>query len=56
MSLRTQLEQRSRPFKALLGLSLIAVVGLLDLVTGYELSFSLFYVLPIVLVTWLLGR
>jgi diguanylate cyclase (GGDEF)-like protein len=56
MSLRTHLEQRSRPFKALLGLSLIAVVGLLDLVTGYELSFSLFYVLPIVLVTWLLGR
>jgi diguanylate cyclase (GGDEF)-like protein len=56
MSLRTQLEQRSRPFKALLGLSLIAVVGLLDLVTGYELSFSLFYVLPIVLVTWLLER
>ena len=56
MSPRTYLEQRSRPFKALLGLLLIAVVGLLDLVTGYELSFSLFYVLPIVLVTWLLGR
>jgi diguanylate cyclase (GGDEF)-like protein len=40
----------------LAGLALTAAVGVLDFFTGYELGFSLFYVLPIVFVTWLAGR
>ena len=41
----------------LLGLAavLITVIGYLDHVTGYELSFSLFYLVPISLVVWRAG-
>jgi diguanylate cyclase (GGDEF)-like protein len=34
------------------GLVLLASFGTLDYLSGYELSFSIFYLLPIVLVTW----
>lgn len=42
----------------LMGVSLIfvAVIGVADFVIGHEFSFSLFYLFPIVLVTWFLGR
>ena len=35
------------------GFVLIAVIGMLDYITGSELAFSVFYVLPIYLVTWM---
>ena len=35
-----------------LGFVLIAAIGLLDYLTGCELSFSLFYFLPLGLVAW----
>ena len=34
----------------------IIVIGFLDFITGVELSFSLFYLLPISIVTWFLGK
>lgn len=34
------------------GFLLIIVIGLLDFATGYEYAFSVFYVLPIALITW----
>jgi diguanylate cyclase (GGDEF)-like protein len=34
----------------------VALVGVLDWITGAELSFSIFYLLPIVLVAWRTGR
>jgi diguanylate cyclase (GGDEF)-like protein len=37
-------------------LLLLAVVGFLDLVTGYELGFSLFYLLPVCWCAWFLSR
>lgn len=40
----------------LLGLLLVGAVGYVDYATGYEVAFSLFYVLPIALVTWFGGR
>lgn len=39
-----------------LGLGLIFAIGILDFVTGYELAFSLFYLLPISAVVWFLGK
>jgi PAS domain S-box-containing protein len=39
----------------LLGLIAVFLIGLLDYVTGYELSFGIFYLVPIVLVTWRRG-
>ena len=40
---------------AALGFLLIPVLGSLDLVTGRDFSFSLFYLIPVVLVTWYSG-
>lgn len=37
-------------------MALLVLVGALDVATGYELSFSVFYLMPIVLATWYLGR
>jgi len=50
------LEKQSQPSKILLGFALIGAIGILDFLTGYELAFSLFYVIPIFLATWLIGR
>ena len=56
MNFLANLEKQSEPSKILLGFALIGAIGLLDFVTGYELAFSLFYVIPISLATWLIGR
>jgi diguanylate cyclase (GGDEF)-like protein len=37
-------------------LVLVAVVGVIDLVTGSDVVFSVFYAVPIALATWVLGR
>jgi len=46
------LEKLGQPFWIIGGLTLLCGVGILDYWTGYELSFSLFYLLPIALLTW----
>ncbi len=38
-----------------LGLLTVAIVGVIDYVTGRELSFSIFYLFPIMLVAWCSG-
>jgi diguanylate cyclase (GGDEF)-like protein len=40
----------------LCGLTLISLFGILDHFTGFELSFSVFYLIPIVLTAWYVGR
>ena len=40
----------------ILGFVLIVVVTLFDYLTGPELSFSIFYLIPISLIAWLVGR
>jgi hypothetical protein len=35
---------------------LVALIGALDFVTGKEISFSIFYLAPVALATWLGGR
>jgi hypothetical protein len=35
---------------------LLALVGIADYVTGFSLSFSVFYLLPIILAGWRVGR
>lgn len=37
-------------------IALILVLGFIDFKTGYELSFFLFYIFPIVIAAWYLGR
>ena len=37
-------------------LVLVGFVGFLDCISSYEMSFSLFYFVPVILVTWFVGR
>ena len=50
------LRTRSRRFVVALGTVFAAVIGSVDYLTGSEVSFSIFYVLPIAIVTWYVGR
>ncbi|MFO1424783.1 MAG: GGDEF domain-containing protein [Candidatus Competibacteraceae bacterium] len=56
MNLLENLERQSKPLIILLGFLLVFVVGICDFLSGYEIAFSLFYVIPISLVTWFTGR
>jgi diguanylate cyclase (GGDEF)-like protein len=49
-------EKRSKPLWCLVGFALIPGVGILDYLTGYEIAFSLFYLIPISLLTWIIDR
>lgn len=55
MNLHTRLEKQNTLFLLLMGILLIGLIGCVDYFTGYELAFSIFYVLPISLVTWFAG-
>jgi len=50
------LEKRSNLFWILLGSLSVIFLGLVDYLTGYELSFSLFYLAPIALISWFKQR
>src|SRR5207245_7521727 len=49
------LNRLSRTAWLVLGLICVGVVGYVDIMTGYEVGFSLFYLIPIVLVSWFGG-
>jgi len=55
-STRGFFEGRSTLLVAVVGLAFIGVVGVLDYLTGPDLSLALLYLMPIGLVTWNLGR
>lgn len=44
------------PYIFATGVALTGVIGIADFLTGYEIGFSLFYVLPISMVTWITSR
>lgn len=56
MNFPAGLEKQSKSLWLLTGLALLGAVGTCDFLTGYELSFSLFYIFPISLVTWFTSR
>lgn len=45
-----------KPAMLLLAFGGVCVIGLLDYASGYEVSLSIFYLLPVALATWYLGR
>src|SRR5215470_20068557 len=47
---------RSKSWVLLVGVLMVTVIGELTWITGPEISFSLFYILPITFVTWRIGR
>jgi diguanylate cyclase (GGDEF)-like protein len=50
------LEARSTAFRILVGYSAVVLFGVIDYMTGYEVSFSVFYLLPVCYVAWSLGK
>jgi signal transduction histidine kinase len=50
------LERRPRPLLVLIGLAVLVLVGVVDYLTGFELSFSVFYLLGIAFATWFVGK
>ncbi len=56
MDFLASLEQRSQQFKVLLGFTLIGAMGIFDFLSGYELAFSLFYMIPVSFFTWFISR
>jgi diguanylate cyclase (GGDEF)-like protein len=52
MDLMPFLEKRSKRFWGFLGFILVTFLGVIDYVTGVELSLTLFYLIPIFLVAW----
>jgi len=51
-----RLERRSRPFLVLAGLVVLVVIGLIDYLTGFEMLFSVFYLLEVGLAAWFVGK
>ena len=51
-----QLENRSRAAFIAAALLIVVVIGAVDYFTGFETSFSIFYLLAIALVAWFVGR
>ena len=56
MIIKEYLDSLSKWRLMALGLAIVALVGMIDHLTGPELFFSIFYLFPISLVTWLTGR
>lgn len=58
MNLLAILEKQSKPSYVLVlaGFVLTGLIGVVDFLMGYEMAFSVFYVLPVALVTWLTSR
>src|SRR6266496_4068511 len=49
-------DDRSPLFWTIIGIVLVGLLGIIDYLTGYEISFSLFYLAPIAAVAWYASR
>jgi diguanylate cyclase (GGDEF)-like protein len=52
VELLASLDKQSRSLLVFVGVIFIGIIGFIDYLTGNEFGFSIFYVLPIILVTW----
>src|SRR5580700_3481091 len=56
MRLLERLERLSRPTLIAAGLGLLVLIGLVDYLAGFEMLFSVFYLLEVGLAAWFVGR
>jgi len=56
MKLLKYLYKRSKPFYIATGVILVFLLGFADYKYGYETSFSIFYLFPVIFVTWYRGK
>src|SRR5713226_6768292 len=50
------LDAASKPSLLVIGFILVLAIGGIDVASGYELNVSIFYLVPIALVTWYINR
>ena len=50
------LSRRSQLRVLVLGLLIIGILGEIDIITGPEISFAIFYIIPVSFITWRVGR
>src|ERR1035441_2814716 len=50
------LERRSKPFLMVAGLAVLVLIGIVDYLTGFEMLFSVFYLLEVALAAWFVGK
>src|SRR5208282_3479056 len=50
-----KLDMWSKPFAAAVCIGLVGVIGFLDYITGYEISFYVFYLIPVFFAVWRVG-
>jgi signal transduction histidine kinase len=53
---RTASRSPSPPIAAVYAVAIVIIVGIGDYLTGYEISFSIFYLLAIAMAVWFVGR
>ncbi|MGA2245083.1 MAG: sensor histidine kinase [Verrucomicrobiota bacterium] len=51
-----QLENRPKAFCAAFSVLLVAVIGVIDYLAGYAIFFSAFYLIPVAMAAWFVGR
>jgi signal transduction histidine kinase len=51
-----QFNSRPPAFWVFLSLVIVAIVGVFDYLTGFELNFFAFYLIPVILAVWFVGR
>jgi diguanylate cyclase (GGDEF)-like protein len=56
MNIREWLSKQDAIFFLMSGLFLVVLLGIIDKITGSEISFSIFYLIPILFVTWFSNR
>ena len=56
ISLLEKLERTSRPALIVAGLAVLGLIGVIDYLTGFELLFSVFYLLEVGLAAWFVGK
>lgn len=56
MTEKTFESKYQKVYLCIVGLILVIFIGIIDNLTGYELSLSLFYLIPIFLISWKVGR
>ena len=54
--LLTHLERFRKGWLTSIAVGIVFVLGVIDYVTGFELSFSFFYLLPVTMTAWAVGR
>ena len=52
----SSVEKQNKSILVFAGFILIGIIGFVDYFTGYEFAFSVFYVFPIYLITWVTNQ